>query len=412
MQMLYDTRSVHPLDRYDYYQAASATELAPVAVDGRAPGRLLAVMSTARIGDLELEHVTWSADAQLVTRRTQRLIQARDPECYRVFLSASGVMIGEQEGRPVPLRANDMALFDLSSPCDSTHGMEPTQMRAVMLSIPRSQVPVPHADVRPLTSTHVPRTLPGRSLIAQFLLGLDPALPAPNPTLEDVLRESVTGLIRVWLGQPSWISPRTRQTLWIAHLSNLIRRRLGDPGLNVEQLAKAANLSPRSLHLLFRDSGLTPMRLVKQLRLSECHRSLLDPAMADTPIKNLIAARGYLRPDQFARDFRQQFGISASQVRASAHPVSSHVVRSVRRHRPMGGRHSDPAPGSRRHAADHPPGPRQRRRHVRPAALAGSARAAQRAVPDTTDPACRFQRPLRRPEIRTRSVARRRRPPV
>lgn len=69
--MLYDTRSVHPLDRYDYYQAASATELAPVAVDGRAPGRLLAVMSTARIGDLELEHVTWSADAQLVTRRTR-----------------------------------------------------------------------------------------------------------------------------------------------------------------------------------------------------------------------------------------------------------------------------------------------------------------------------------------------------
>jgi hypothetical protein len=56
MQMLYDTKSVHPLDRYDYYQAASATERAPGAVDGRAPGRLLAAMPTARIGDLELEH--------------------------------------------------------------------------------------------------------------------------------------------------------------------------------------------------------------------------------------------------------------------------------------------------------------------------------------------------------------------
>jgi AraC-like DNA-binding protein len=38
--------------------------------------------------------------------------------------------------------------------------------------------------------------------------------------------------------------------------------------------------------------------------------------MADTPIKDIIAAHGYLRPDQFARDFRQQFGISASQLRA------------------------------------------------------------------------------------------------
>ncbi|MGX7829099.1 helix-turn-helix domain-containing protein [Actinokineospora sp. 24-640] len=315
MKMLYDTRNVHPLDRYDYYQAASATEVAPVAVNGRAPGRLLAVMSMARIGDLELEHVTVSADAQLVCRRTQRLIQARDPECYRVFLCASGLILGKQEDRPVPLRANDMTLFDLSKPCDSTHGTEPTPMQAIMLSIPRSQVPVPRAAVRPLTSTHVPRSLPGRSLITQFLLGLDPTLPAPDPALEDVLRESITGLIQVWLGLPSGISPHTRQTLRIAYLSNLIRRHLGDPGLNLEQLARAAHLSPRSLNQLFHDSDLTPMRLVKQLRLHECHRSLMDPTTANTPIKDLITAHGYLRPDQFARDFKQQFGITASQAR-------------------------------------------------------------------------------------------------
>jgi hypothetical protein len=50
MYMLYDTRTVHPLDRYDYYRAGAGIELAPVAVHGRAPGRLLAVMSVAQIG--------------------------------------------------------------------------------------------------------------------------------------------------------------------------------------------------------------------------------------------------------------------------------------------------------------------------------------------------------------------------
>ncbi|MGH3625383.1 MAG: hypothetical protein ACRDQ5_26980, partial [Sciscionella sp.] len=62
--MLYDTRTVHPLDRYDYYRAGAGTELAPVAVHGRAPGRLLAVMSVAQIGDFEIEVVTWAADSE------------------------------------------------------------------------------------------------------------------------------------------------------------------------------------------------------------------------------------------------------------------------------------------------------------------------------------------------------------
>ena len=60
------------------------------------------------------------------------------------------------------------------------------------------------------------------------------------------------------------------------------------------------------------------MHLLKQLRLQECHRNLQDPARARTPIKDIIAKHGYLRPDQFARDFKQLFGVSATQVRRLA----------------------------------------------------------------------------------------------
>ena len=63
MYMLYDTRTIHPLDRYDYYRA----ELAPVAVQGRGPGRLLAVMSVAQICDFEIEAFTWSADFAVIS---------------------------------------------------------------------------------------------------------------------------------------------------------------------------------------------------------------------------------------------------------------------------------------------------------------------------------------------------------
>jgi AraC-like DNA-binding protein len=80
------------------------------------------------------------------------------------------------------------------------------------------------------------------------------------------------------------------------------------------QIAQAANISPRYLHKIFQDAELTPMQMLKRMRLEECRRSLQDPALAMMPIGDIISVHGYLRPDQFARDFRQMFGVSAKQV--------------------------------------------------------------------------------------------------
>src|SRR5688500_19062122 len=99
MRVLYDTRTVHPLDRYDYYRAGAGTEVAPVAVHGQSPGYLLVAMSVAQIGDFGLETVTAAADCEIVAQRTERLIRACDPECYRVILSVNGGGRIEQEAR-------------------------------------------------------------------------------------------------------------------------------------------------------------------------------------------------------------------------------------------------------------------------------------------------------------------------
>jgi AraC-like DNA-binding protein len=173
--------------------------------------------------------------------------------------------------------------------------------------------------IRPLVGTLIPRSLPGRSLIAQLLIELtDTTEQADDPHLADVLHECAVGLIRQRLGQPNGITPRTRRFLHMARIRGIIRRHHGDPALDPDRIANAANISPRYLHQLFQDAELTPMQLLKRLRLEECHRSLQDPALAATPIKDLITRHGYLRPDQFARDFKQLFGVSANQVRSPA----------------------------------------------------------------------------------------------
>jgi AraC-like DNA-binding protein len=161
--------------------------------------------------------------------------------------------------------------------------------------------------------------MPGCSLIAQFLIGLtDTTELTADPDLAHVLYECTVGLLRQRLGQPNGFTPRTRRLLHMALIRDIIRRELGNPMLDPNGIAQAANISPRYLHQLFQGAELTPMQLLKRLRLQECNRSLQDPTLAMTPIKDVIAAHGYLRPDQFARDFKQHFGVSATQVRRLA----------------------------------------------------------------------------------------------
>jgi hypothetical protein len=86
-------------------------------------------------------------------------------------------------------------------------------MRAVMLTFPRAVVPLASVKVRPLIGALIPRSMPGRSLIAQFLIGLidtteltdDPNL--ADPDLAPVLSECTIGLLRQRLGHPNGITP-------------------------------------------------------------------------------------------------------------------------------------------------------------------------------------------------------------
>jgi AraC-like DNA-binding protein len=224
----------------------------------------------------------------------------------------------EQAGNQVDFRARDIALYDLSHPWQSMHSTG-SAMRLVMLSFPRTLVPMAHATVRPLVGAVMPRSLPGRSLIAEFLIGLTGAAiteeQAGGPGLAEVLYECTVGLIRQRLGRPNGITPHTRRLLQTARIRDIIRHHLRNPELDPDGIAQAANISPRYLHKIFQDAELTPMQLLKRLRLEECRRSLQDPELTMTPIKDLAAAHGYLRPDQFARDFKQLFGVSAKQAR-------------------------------------------------------------------------------------------------
>ncbi len=313
MRVLYDTNTVSALDRYEHYRAGAADELAPVEVYGRDPGRLVAAMSTERVGDFGLEVLTWMADDEIVTRRTERLIRVGDPGRYRLIVPVSGQIHLEQAGHRERFRRGDVGLFDLSRPWQAAHPPRVGHIRVVMATFPRTLLPVDEAAVRSIVGTVTPKRLPGRDVVAELLRGLPDA--AQPTDYADALFECTVGLVRRRLGLGHGITPQIRRLVYVTRIRDAIRRHFHDPDLDLDRLAGAVALSPRYLHRLFQDTGVTPMQLVKRMRLDECHRRLTDPAWSSARVREIFESCGYRRADQFARDFRQRFDVAPSQVR-------------------------------------------------------------------------------------------------
>jgi AraC-like DNA-binding protein len=91
-----------------------------------------------------------------------------------------------------------------------------------------------------------------------------------------------------------------------------IRKNLAYP-VSIEDLAKAAHLSPSRFHALFRDAmGLSPMRYVKLQRLQVARSMLLA---GEASMEQIASATGFANPFHFSREFRSHHGVSPSRYR-------------------------------------------------------------------------------------------------
>ncbi|RLQ87033.1 AraC family transcriptional regulator [Notoacmeibacter ruber] len=89
----------------------------------------------------------------------------------------------------------------------------------------------------------------------------------------------------------------------VAHL----RANIGEP-MRVEDLARQAAMSTTVFHQRFKEiTGMTPVQLLKQLRLLEAQRALRARHGNVTQIALRV---GYESPSQFSRDYSRMFGLT------------------------------------------------------------------------------------------------------
>ncbi len=100
-----------------------------------------------------------------------------------------------------------------------------------------------------------------------------------------------------------------------------VRRSLSEP-IAVEDLAEAAGVSVRTLYYGFQGFlGTTPMKFLKRMRLHAARDDLAAAARTGRTVTQIALDCGYQSLSSFSRDYRAQFGESASETMRGRAPA-------------------------------------------------------------------------------------------
>ncbi|VTU37648.1 Transcriptional activator NphR [Variovorax sp. PBS-H4] len=105
-----------------------------------------------------------------------------------------------------------------------------------------------------------------------------------------------------------------------AHLVRIeayVRRHLSDPELSPGTIAEGCGISPRYLHLLFKDTGEPVSQWIRGLRLQFAHEAL-NRADRSTSVAQIAYAAGFGDHAKFTHAFSRKFGHAPSELLRAA----------------------------------------------------------------------------------------------
>jgi AraC-like DNA-binding protein len=112
---------------------------------------------------------------------------------------------------------------------------------------------------------------------------------------------------------------RVYQDLQSARMKAYIESHLADPDLCVKVIARACEISSRSVHRAFEaDPSGSVSKYIWMRRLSQCAATLRDPSHAERSISDICFAWGFNSTSHFSRVFKDHYGVPPVSYRVAA----------------------------------------------------------------------------------------------
>jgi AraC-like DNA-binding protein len=238
-----------------------------------------------------------------------------DPGYLKMVVQHRGQSLFEQNGRRALLGPGCWSLYDTTS---SYSVDTPSPVTLDVLLLPREALLEGRREldellVRRLScDSGMSRVACAqiRAVVESAIAGsADPAEPPPGELGETILRLVRTALFE----QAGMTKPLSQRWITRERIKEFIERRLGDPDLDADTIARALNCSKRTLHYAFEHEDISLHRHIWNLRLDAARRDLESGRHREQSITEIAFARGFSSPAHFSRAFRARYGASPRQ---------------------------------------------------------------------------------------------------
>ena len=303
--------SVTHVDSLDSFRAAVNSSFVPLQVDSEDSGPFQATLSAAGADGIVFTEV--KARPQLV-QRTPETIETGGSGYYKVSLLLSGTGFLIQDGREIVMQPGDLSFYDTSRPYSLLFN---ENFRNLIMMFPKDRLEFPTILTDALTAVSLREQHDLAKAVAPFIAQASPQLPQLPAIARTKLAHTSLELINTMLSAILDVesNPRNPHELLLQKIYAHINTNLGSSELTPSSIAAAHYISVRHLHSLFAELDTTVSTVIKKRRVEQARADLADPAFATRTVAAIAGRWGFVDAAHFSRVFKQQYGISPSEMR-------------------------------------------------------------------------------------------------
>ncbi len=243
-----------------------------------------------------------------------------DPVALQLFLRGTNHV--ENAGRAFVMRSDAISSVNLGYEVHSSC----TDAEVLTLALPRMTVAAHLPALHEANGLMFSLDTTAGMLLADFMQSLRTTLPKAPAADAPLLSQSLFGLLQVLVanGDPHSIDARDGT---LTALRRHIEMNLGDPELGVTSICAKYRMSRATLYRLFQDKGGVRGYILRR-RLMACFVALTSEAQMRRGIFDIALDFGFTSPSHFTTRFRDEFGMTPSEVResAQAHQARGEIV--------------------------------------------------------------------------------------